>query len=144
VQLVPYLSFDGQCEEAFRFYQQCLGGHIDAMIPHEQTPAAGSVPPEWGKKILHAHLSARGAVLMGGDPPPGRYHKPTGFCVSLQIEEPAEAERIFRSLGEKGQIQMPMQETFFAERFGMLIDRFGIPWMVNCPKANAPAPPAGR
>jgi PhnB protein len=136
MQLNPHLNFNGQCEEAFRFYQQCLGGSIEAMVPHEGTPAGAHVPPEWGKKIMHAELKLEGQLLMGADAPPDRYQKPQGFAVALHVKQPADAERVFRSLSENGQVQMPIQETFWAARFGMLVDRFGIPWMVNCSKAS--------
>jgi PhnB protein len=135
MQINPYLAFAGQCEAAFTFYAKCLGGKLEAMLTHEGTPAEGSVPPEWRKKILHARLRTDdGAVLMGGDAPPTRQVKPQGFCVSIQVKEPAEAERIFHALAENGTLQMPIQETFWAIRFGMLIDQFGTPWMINCPR----------
>jgi PhnB protein len=135
MQLTSYLAFNGQCEEAFRFYEQALGGKIGAMVPHEGSPAEQSVPPEWKKKIMHARLDLNGAVLMGGDAPPNHYHKPTGFSVSLQVKDPVEAERFFKALSENGTVQMPIQQTFFSPRFGMLIDQFGIPWMINCEPA---------
>lgn len=137
MQLNAHLNFNGQCEEAFQFYQRSLGGTIKAMVAHEGTPAAEHVPPGWRKKIMHAELEVAGQVLMGADAPPERYQKPTGFAVTLQTHDPAEAERVFRLLAESGQVQMPIQETFWATRFGMLVDRFGIPWMVNCAKASA-------
>jgi PhnB protein len=132
MQANPYLLFNGQCEAAFKFYAKCLGAKIDTMMPHEGTPAAAQVPPEWLKKILHARLSVGDTVVMGSDAPPGRYEKPTGFSVTLQIKNPAEAERVFHALSEHGTVQMPIQETFWAAKFGMLVDQFGIPWMINC------------
>ena len=137
MQLNPYLFFNGQCEAAFKFYERCLGGKIDAMMPHAGTPAEEHAPPEWRDKILHARLVVNGEALMGSDAPPGHYQKPQGFSVAIQVKDPAEAERIFKALSEKGAIQMPLSETFFAVRFGMLVDQFGIPWMVNCEKAAA-------
>ena len=132
MQLNPYLIVNGQCEAAFKFYEQCLGGKIEAMMPHTGTPAAEQAPAAWGKKILHARLNVGGEVLMGSDVPPERYEQPKGFSVSLQIKDPAEAERIFHTLAKEGKVQMPFQKTFWAARFGMLVDRFGIPWMINC------------
>lgn len=132
MQLTPYISFNGNCAEAFRFYNHVLGGEIVAMIPHTGTPAETSVPPEWRDKIMHAALRIGDQWLMGVDPPPGNYHKPSGFCVSVQIGEPAEADRIFQALSEAGRVTMPIQKTFWALRFGMLVDRFDVPWMVNC------------
>ena len=134
MQANPYLLFDGQCEAAFTFYARCLGGTIKAMLPHEGTPAADSVPAEWRKKILHACLCLGEGVLMASDCPPGHYEKPQGYSVSIQVKQPAEAERIFHALAENGTVRMPIAETFWAVRFGMLVDRFGIPWMINCPR----------
>ena len=139
LQLNPYLAFNGQCEEAFKFYEKALGGKIVAMIPHEGSPAEGQVPPEWRKKIMHARLEIGDHVLMGGDAPPQHQVKPQGFTVALQIPDVADAERVFKALSESGNIQMPFQETFWAIRFGMLTDRYGVPWMVNCEKAGAVA-----
>src|SRR5437588_7853392 len=121
MQLNPYLTFNGQCEAAFKFYEKCLGGKIEAMLTHEGTPAEQHVPSEWRKKILHARLTVGDEVLMGSDAPPERYEQPQGFSVSLNNNDPADAERI--------------QETFWASRFGMCVDRFGIPWRVNCEQA---------
>ena len=135
MQLNPYLTFNGQCEAAFKFYEKCLGGKIEAMLTHEGTPAEQHVPPEWRKKILHARLTVGDQVLMASDAPPDRYEKPKGFSVSLNVNAPAEAERIFHALAENGKVQMPLEQTFWAIRFGMLVDRFGIPWMINCEQA---------
>jgi len=136
MQLNAYLTFNGQCEEAFKFYERCLGGKIVAMMPHGGTPVAEHVPAEWRNKILHARLTVGDQVMMGSDAPPGRYEEPKGFSVSVQIKDPAEAERIFQALAENGKVQMPIQQTFWAARFGMLMDQFGIPWMINCEQAS--------
>ena len=136
MQLNPYLTFNGQCEAAFKFYEQCLGGKIEAMITHAGTPAEQHVPAEWRNKIMHARLIVGDEVLMGSDAPPERYKEPTGFAVSIQIDKPTDAERIFHALAENGKVTMPIQQTFWAARFGMLVDQFGIPWMVNCEKAS--------
>jgi PhnB protein len=132
MQLNPYLFFNGQCEAAFRFYERSLGAKIVAMMPHAGTPAEGQVPPEWRDKIIHARLVLGDQVLMGSDAPPEHFEKPQGFSVTLGIDDPADAERIFNALAENGTIRMPIQQTFWALRFGMLVDRFGIPWMINC------------
>ena len=132
MQISTYLLFDGQCEEAFKFYEKCLGGKIESMIPHAGTPAEAQMPPEMRNKILHARLSVGDQVLMGSDCPPGRYDQPKGFSVSLEVKDPAEAERIFNALAENGNVKMPIQKTFWASRFGMAVDRFGTPWMINC------------
>jgi PhnB protein len=135
MRLSPYLTFSGDCETAFDFYAKCLGGKIDAMIRHEGTPAAQQVPPEWRNKILHARLVVGEMVLMGSDVPPARYEPMKGFSVMLDVAEPTEAERVFQALAENGTVRMPIQTTFWAARFGMLVDQFGTPWMINCAQA---------
>jgi PhnB protein len=132
MKLNPYLTFDGQCEAAFKFYERNLGGKIEAMITHEGTPAAEQVPPAWRKKIMHARMTVGDTVLMGSDAPPEHHEALKGFSVSLIVQDVAEAERVFKALAEKGTIRMPIQQTFWAARFGMLVDQFGVPWMVNC------------
>jgi PhnB protein len=130
----PYLLFDGRCEEAFRFYEKTLGAKIEAMLRAEGTPMADKVPPEQRNKIMHARLIVGGTVLMASDCPPDQYKAPQGFSVTLGVETPDEAERVFNALADGGAVRMPIAETFWARRFGMLTDRFGIPWMVNCEK----------
>lgn len=132
MQLNSYLHFNGRCEEAFKFYEKVLGGKIEAMFSHEGTPAAEHVPPEWRKKIMHARLNLGDQVLMGSDVPPGHYNQPQGFRVNISIKDPADAERIFKALANKGKVTMPLEKTFWAQRFGMLSDQFGTPWMINC------------
>lgn len=132
MQLNPYLTFNGQCEAAFKFYERCLGGKIEMLLTHGESPMAEQTPPEWRSKIMHARLVVGDKVLMGSDAPPDRFEQPKGFSVSLSVDAPAEAERIFQALAQNGAVQMPIQETFWAVRFGMVVDRFGIPWMVNC------------
>ena len=132
MQVNAYLTFNGRCEEAIRFYEKALGGKIVAMLTHKGTPAEEHVPAEWRDKILHARLDIGDTMLMASDSPPGHYEKPAGFSVSLQVKTPEEADRVFNALAEKGEIRMPIEKTFWSPRFGMLVDRFGIPWMVNC------------
>ena len=132
MQLNPYLMFNGECRTAFEFYAKLLGGKIEAMMTHEGTPAAEHVPPEWRGKIMHARLAIGDKVLMGSDSPDRSETGMKGFSVTLGIDKPAEAERIFHALAENGTVRMPIQKTFWAERFGMLTDRFGTPWMINC------------
>jgi PhnB protein len=135
MQLNPYLSFNGKCEEAFKFYERCLGGKIVAMMTYGGSPMEGHTPPEWRNKIMHARLTVGDEVLMGSDAPPDRYEGAKGISVTLGIDKPADAERIFHALAQNGTVQMPIQETFWATRFGMLVDQFGTPWMINCEKA---------
>jgi PhnB protein len=132
VRIHPHLTFDGRCAEAFRCYERVLGGRLETMLTHGDSPIAGEVPAAWHDRILHATLIVGDAVLMGADTPPEYYEKPTGLSVALQIDDPAEAERVFHALAEDGRVTMPIAKTFWAERFGMLTDRFGTPWMINC------------
>jgi PhnB protein len=139
MQINPYLFFNGQCEEAFKFYEKVLGGKILAMMPHEGTPAEKTVSAEWRKKIIHARVEVGGRLLMGSDAPPEQQQKTQGFSINLEFSDPAEAKRIFEALADGGAAHMPFSETFWAKGFGMLEDRFGIPWMVNCAKEMAQA-----
>ena len=132
MQLNPYLSFNGQCEAAFKFYERLLGGKIECIMPYESRPTDYPVPAEWRKKILHATLKVGDQLLQGADAPPDRYQKPQGFSVTLGLKDQKEAERIFKALAENGTVEMALQETFWAIRFGVVVDRFGIPWTVNC------------
>ena len=131
MQVNPYLVFNGDCAEALKFYEECGIGRNDGMMTHAGTPAESHVPTEWRDKIMHARLVIGDSVLMASDAPPDHYKKPQGFSVSLQFKDPVEAERIFKTLSAGGEIRMPFGETFWSPGFGMLTDRFGIPWMVN-------------
>ncbi len=132
MQMVPYLSFNGQCEEAFKFYEKVLGGKILAMMRFAGSPMAEQMPAAFQQKIMHARIALDGQTLMGSDAPPERYQGVKGSQISLMVDKPAEADRLFNALAEGGSVSMPMQKTFFAARFGMLVDRFGIPWMIHC------------
>jgi PhnB protein len=132
MNLNPYLTFDGRCEEAMTFYAKVLAGKIEAMMNHEGTPMESHTPPEWRKKIMHARIRWDDHVLMASDAPPERYNKPQGFSVTINTGDTAEAERIFKELSEGGTVQMALQQTFWAKRFGAATDRFGTPWMINC------------
>ncbi len=134
MHLNPYLVFEGNCEEAFKFYEKTLGGKIKAMLTYEGSPMAKQMPEEWQKKIMHVTLEIGDQLLMGSDARGEHYHKPQGFSVSLSVKRIAEAERIFGAFEEGGQVCMPLQQTFWAARFGMAVDRFGTPWMINCEK----------
>lgn len=133
MELHAYLVFDGDCREAFEHYADVFDGAIDTMQTHGDSPIAGDVSPDWHGRILHASLYVGDALLMGSDAPPGQYERPAGFSVSVQIDDPEEAERVWAALADGGDVTMPLGETFWASRFGMLVDRYGVPWMVNCP-----------
>jgi PhnB protein len=132
MQISPYLSFKGDCEAAFKFYERCLGGQLGALFRYEGTPLAGYVPADWSDKVMHGSVTLGGLVLMGGDVAPDRYEEPKGFSLSIQITSTADAERIFHELAGGGRVVMPLEKTFWAARFGTVVDRFGIPWLINC------------
>jgi PhnB protein len=132
MQMSPYLSFKGECESAFKFYEQCLGGQLGAFFRYVESPMADQVPADWADKIMHGSMTLGDQVVMGGDVPPDQYEEPKGFSLSLQIKSTADAERIYHELAKDGRIVMLLEKTFWAERFGMLVDRFGIPWLINC------------
>lgn len=132
MQVTTYLAFDGNCREAFETYARVLGGKITFMMTQGESPMAEKTPPEWKDKIMHASLETPGGgIISGADHPQGRKFQPAGFCVSVQVDQKAEAERIFKALAEGGKIQMELQPTFWSPGFGMCIDKFGVPWMVN-------------
>jgi PhnB protein len=126
--------FNGDCAAAIKFYEETLGAKVEFKMTYGESPEAPQCSPESLDKIMHARFSVAGNVLMVSDAPADRYHPPQGFFVSLGIASPTEAERIFAALSEGGMVYMPIQETFWAIRFGMFADRFGIPWMINCEK----------
>jgi len=134
--LNAYLSFNGQCQEAFKVYESCLKGKITYQGKYGEAPGHENMPPEWRDRIMHVTLQVGDDVLQGADAPPGAYQKPQGFSVALQLKDAAEADHIFKTLEQGATVQMPLQETFWAARFGMLVDRFGTPWAINCEKAT--------
>jgi PhnB protein len=127
-----YLYFNGQCEAAFKFYEQCLGGKITSMMTYGDSPMAAQASSELRTQIINVTLTVGDVVLMGSDAPPENFNKPQGFDVNLQFDDVAEGERVFNALAENGTVKMPLQKTFWTERWGMLVDKFGIPWMINC------------
>lgn len=134
MKLNPHISlaFNGQCEDAFRFYEQCLSGTLTYMLRWGDSAMAADAPSGWDAKIAHATLKIGDVCLAGSDVPPDRYEQPRGFQILLNMDDPAAAERIFETLAKNGKIAMPLQKTFWASRFGVLIDQFGIPWSINC------------
>lgn len=134
MKITPYLLFNGQCKEAFNFYETTLNGNITFMQTHGDSPMENEVPAAWHEKIMHASMTIGEQELMGSDAPPEHYHIPQGAYTSLEVNSIAEAERIYHALAEKGCVHMALAETFWAERFAMLADQFGTLWMVNYPK----------
>jgi PhnB protein len=134
MQINAYLNFTGQCEEAFQFYRQVLGGEIESLHRYAGTPMAEHAPPDWGQKIMHMRLITGTNELMGADSPPamGGGGPAKRFCMSIGLNDTEEAKRIFAALLEGGSIQMPIAPTFWAALFGMGVDKYGIPWMINC------------
>jgi PhnB protein len=130
MKLHTFLNYGGNCREAFRFYEQHLGGKITMMVTHAQQPNQQNVPPAWMNAILHARIILGETELMGADVPPERFQSMRSAYLSLLVDSIDEAERIYALLSDGGQIFMPMEETFFAFRFAMLRDKFGTSWMI--------------
>ena len=134
MQIEPRISliFNGQCDAAFTLYQQCLGGTVTFRLAWGDSPMADQAPAEWRDKILHATLLVFGTAFAGGDVLPGAYQRPQGFQVQLNLDDVAAAARIFTQLAEDGEVTVSLQQTFWAQRFGAVVDRFGVPWSINC------------
>ena len=136
MKLNVYLNFPGTCEEAFTFYNNVLGGEITSMERYAGSPMEDMAPADWQDKILHASMHVADMDLMASDVGPDRFVNPNGYNLSISVDDVDEAERIFGGLTEGGTVVMPLEETFWAARFGMLKDRYGIDWMVNCEAAT--------
>ncbi|WP_017301472.1 VOC family protein [Nodosilinea nodulosa] len=134
MKLNPYLSFDGNCEAAFKFYEKVLGGKVGGMMTYGESPMAEQTSPDWHGKVMHVYMTLGDQEIMGADSPPDYFEASQGMSVLISTEDAAEAERVFEQLAENGTVKMPIQETFWADRFGMLVDQFGTPWMINCSK----------
>ena len=131
MQTCTYLLFDGQCEEAFNLYADLLGGEIVAMLTQGDTPGMPNPPAGWEDKIMHAFMKVGDRDIMASDVPPHDYSTPQGFSVQLSVDSASEAKRIFDGLADGGTVTLPLGKTPWAEQFGMLVDRFGVPWMIN-------------
>jgi PhnB protein len=131
MHISPHLCFDGQCREAMQRYQEILGGTLQTMLTYGETPMASSLESKWHDKIVHATLVLDGVELTGVDLIRGSYQRPQGFFVTLTVAEIARATQIFAALSQAGEIKMPLGKTFWSAGFGVLIDRFGIPWEIN-------------
>ncbi|MEO1193577.1 MAG: VOC family protein [Pseudomonadota bacterium] len=135
MRINPHLTFKGSCEEAFRFYETALAGELLAMMPYAGSPAAEMAPADWQNKIMHAALKLGDQMIIGADSPPGQQETMAGLQVCLDVDTVEEAERIYAALSEGAtRIEMPLEETFWAQRFASFTDRFGTPWMINCSK----------
>lgn len=132
MEITPYLNFNGNCEAAFRFYETALGGKITFISTWGESPMADQALPGWACKIVHITLEAGACKIHGSDSPGEDYQKPQGISLALGVPSVTEAERVFQALSEGGTVQVPLQETYWTQRFGMLTDRFGIPWLINC------------
>src|SRR5690349_8653348 len=124
MEVSPYLMFNGTCEQALKFYEQSIGAQIQTMMKSEGSPAAEHMPPDWGDKIIHARFKLGNTVIMASDAPQGNYSQPTGFNVSISLDDPAKGEQLFNKLSEGGSVKMPFGPTFWAKGFGMCVDRF--------------------
>ena len=134
-----YLHFNGNCRTAFDYYVKHLGAKRTMSMTYADAPpqpSQGGCKPEAGDKIMHARVELGGGVLMGSDCPPGHFRELAGFSVSLNTRDPQEAERAYQALAVDGEVRMPLAETFWAHRFGMVKDQFGVPWMINCEKES--------
>ena len=142
MRLDIYLNYPGNCEQAFRFYEEHLGGRITGLQRHGQQPQPATLPAEWKGKVLHARIEIGDTVLMGADIPESQPMRSAYLTLTLDSAE--HAERLYAVLSDGGQVFMKMEETFFASRFAMLRDRFGTSWMLLHEREGAPGagPPA--
>ncbi len=129
----PHLNFNGQCKEAFEFYEKVLGGKIAFSMTWGEMPdgAVDQLPPEARGRIMHIALKVDNETIMGADAPLDRYSEPKGITVAIGVKEKEKAESIFNSLSQGGNVTMPFTQTFWSPGFGMCVDSYGIPWMVN-------------
>lgn len=131
MRMEPHLTFCGDCEEAFRFYERLFGGKL-AMLSYGSSPAASTVPEGWRSKIVHATLVLTdGNRLLGADVIREHFERPQGFYVLAALRDATEAQRVFEALADGGSVRMPLQKTFWSPSFGAVVDRFGIPWEIT-------------
>ena len=136
MQLNTYLNYGGNCEQAFRFYEEHLGGKVTMLMRHGEQPNASNVAPEWKNAVLHARMTLGGTDLLGADIPPDRFQPMRSAYLTLSVASVGEAERVYDLLTDGGEIFMKLEETFFASRFAMLRDRFGTSWMILGPRKD--------
>jgi PhnB protein len=135
--LTTHLQFSGQCEAALRFYAQAFGGTLGPILSYGSTPSGADIAPEWRDKIVHGTITIGGMRVSGADVRPEEYEKPQGVYLLQSVADRAEAERVFALLADGGDVRMPLQKTFWSPAFGVVIDRYGVPWEVS---AEGPAP----
>ena len=131
MEIAPYLSFDGTCAEAFDFYAEVLGGTIEHRMTYGESPMTEQTPESHRDRILHVSLRVGARRIMGADAPPQFFSRPQGFSVAISDEDTARMAAVFGRLAEGGARMMDFAPTFWSEGFGMCIDRFGTPWIVN-------------
>lgn len=131
MKLLTYLNYGGNCEQAFRFYEKHLGGKITALMTHGEMPGARDLSPEQARSVLHIRMNLGETEILASDVAPERFQPMRSAYLSLSVSSDEEAERIYTLLSEGAEIFMPMAETFFAQRFAMLRDRFGTSWMIS-------------
>ena len=131
--LSPYLFFDGNCADAMRFYEQALGGKLEVLMSGAESPIVAQMPKEFAHRILHARLVLPGGGMLFGGDAPGHapYEAIKGVSIAVDYDSVEAAEKVFAALGAGGRVTMPMQSAFWAKRWGMLVDKFGTPWIVN-------------
>ena len=137
MHLHTYLNYGGNCEQAFKFYEQHLGGRITMLMHHGEQPGAPAAAPDGQRAVLHARMDLGGTELLGADVPPDRFQPMRSAYLTLTLDSDEEADRVFALLSDGGEIFMPMQQTFFASRFAMLRDRFGTSWMLLHPTTQS-------
>ena len=136
MKVQPYVFFDGKCDEALEFYKRALGANVTALMRWKEAPDKAMITPGHENKVMHSEFQVGETVILASD---GRgTGKPSfqGFALTITADNEADAKRMFNALGDGGQVQMPLEKTFWAERFGMVVDRFGVPWMINCEGAQ--------
>ena len=136
MQISPYIFFNGTCAEAVKAYEKIFGAKVVMMMRNKDAPTPEAKMPGGDDMVMHVRLDLGGMTLLASDCPPNMYDKPQGFRVMYEVKSAADGQRIFDALKEKGTVQLEYQKTFWAHRFGMCTDKFGIPWMINCEKES--------
>lgn len=132
MSLSLHIDFNGQCQRAFEYYAEHLGGTIGTMLQFKDSPAASSASVEWQHKIVHGNVSIKGVQLAGTDLPPEQYRKPAGFYVLLGFDAEHELRSTFERLSTGGDIILSPQKTFWSPCYSIVVDRYGVPWKLNC------------